>query len=151
MRLSPSVVARLAECFPTVKELVAAGLDSLIGCILGREVARSVHRHFRSPEARREVEELERLGVRTSHQQARIEPSEWTGKRLVITGSFEAFDRETLSQRLTQLGAHVTGSVSKNTDILLKGDKPGSKLDKAIELGVDVWDEAELLKHLKPA
>ena len=68
----------------------------------------------------------------------------FTGKTVVITGTFEAYDRNELKDRLTKLGAKVTGSVSKNTDLLLAGEKAGSKLDKAMELGVEVWDEANL-------
>jgi len=68
-----------------------------------------------------------------------------SGKTIVLTGSFEAMTRNEAKAKLLALGAKVTGSVSKNTDIVIAGSKAGSKLTKAEELGVTVWDEAGLL------
>ena len=67
---------------------------------------------------------------------------------MVITGTLESFDRKELTERLESLGAKVTGSVSKNTDLVIAGEKAGSKLDKANQLGVEVWDERRLLDAL---
>jgi DNA ligase (NAD+) len=69
-----------------------------------------------------------------------------SGKTIVLTGSFEAMPRSEAKAKLLALGAKVTGSVSKNTDIVIAGSKAGSKLTKAEELGVTVWDEAGLLE-----
>jgi DNA ligase (NAD+) len=66
----------------------------------------------------------------------------------VLTGSLESFTRDDLKDRLEALGAKVTGSVSKKTDLVIAGESPGSKLDKAQQLGVEVWDEAALLERL---
>lgn len=70
------------------------------------------------------------------------------GKTFVLTGTLESFTRDELKETLEAHGAKVTGSVSKSTDVLIAGDKPGSKLAKAESLGVPVWDEAQLLKAL---
>jgi NAD-dependent DNA ligase len=70
------------------------------------------------------------------------------GKTIVITGTFEYFERSTLTAQLQALGAKVTNTVSKKTDLLLAGDAPGSKLDKATSLGIETWNEAKLLKAL---
>ena len=67
-------------------------------------------------------------------------------KTIVITGSFADFSRDELSDKMKSFGAKVTGSVSKNTDILLCGEKAGSKLKKATDLGVKVITEQELLE-----
>nr|WP_319490865.1 NAD-dependent DNA ligase LigA [uncultured Desulfobacter sp.] len=69
----------------------------------------------------------------------------FSGKTIVLTGSFEAMTRNEAKAKLLALGANVTGSVSKKTDIVVAGSKAGSKLTKAEELGITVWDEAELL------
>ena len=76
------------------------------------------------------------------------EETPFTGKTIVLTGTLESFKREELKEILESLGAFVTGSVSKRTDLVIAGESAGSKLDKARELGVDVWDEATLLKQL---
>lgn len=70
------------------------------------------------------------------------------GKRIVITGTFESFTRDELTEKLTNLGAKVSGSVSGKTDFLLCGESAGSKLDKAKALSVTILNEDEILKQL---
>ena len=76
-------------------------------------------------------------------------PGAWAGKRVVLTGTLEAFTRSDLKVRLEELGARVIGSVSGRTDVLVAGARAGSKLTRAQALGVEVVDEAELLKRLE--
>src|SRR5690606_13982919 len=78
-------------------------------------------------------------------------PGAFTGRAFVLTGTLESYERGALKDLLENLGAKVTGSVSKNTDVLVAGESPGSKLDKARELGIETWDEQRLLKELKNA
>ncbi|HEX7768594.1 MAG TPA: NAD-dependent DNA ligase LigA, partial [Dokdonella sp.] len=68
------------------------------------------------------------------------------GRTVVLTGTLAAMSRDEAKARLEALGAKVAGSVSKKTDFVVAGDAAGSKLDKAAELGVEVWDEARLLE-----
>ena len=68
----------------------------------------------------------------------------FAGKTIVITGTLESFGRKELGERLESLGATITGSVSRKTDLVIAGEKAGSKLAKAIELGVETWDESRL-------
>ncbi|MDX2148953.1 MAG: NAD-dependent DNA ligase LigA [Planctomycetota bacterium] len=76
----------------------------------------------------------------------------WAGKTVVITGTLDSFDRTTLTETLENLGAKVSGSVSRKTDVLIAGREAGSKLAKATELGIQVWDEARLLQAIpRPA
>jgi DNA ligase (NAD+) len=74
--------------------------------------------------------------------------SPFLNQKIVLTGTLEHFTRDQLKERLEALGAKVTGSVSKNTDLLIAGASAGSKLAKAQNLGVAVWDEATLRQHL---
>jgi len=67
-----------------------------------------------------------------------------SGKTIVITGSIQGWDRKQLTEELEKLGAKVTGSVSLKTDIVIAGEKAGSKLARARELEVEVWDEKRL-------
>ena len=72
----------------------------------------------------------------------------FSGLTIVLTGTLERFTRDELGERLETLGATITGSVSKKTDLLIAGEKAGSKLRKAEALGVEVWDEARLIEAL---
>lgn len=72
----------------------------------------------------------------------------WAGRTVVLTGALEAFSRSGLAEVLQGLGARVTGSVSSRTDVLVAGANPGSKLERARKLGVEVLDEAQLRKRL---
>lgn len=134
---------------------------------LGESTAPVVHAYLRSETARRTFAELRAAGVDLSSKEyappraaggtgasagtggGHRAAGPLAGKTVVITGTLAAFDRETLTARLEALGAKVTGSVSKKTDVLIAGEKAGSKLDKANELGVAVWDEARLLRELE--
>ncbi len=75
-------------------------------------------------------------------------PSSVDGKKVVVTGTLNKLSRKEVEKMLTDLGATVTGSVSKNTDLLVAGEKAGSKLTKAQSLGIDIIDEDGLLKIL---
>jgi len=75
--------------------------------------------------------------------------SSWAGRRVVLTGSLESFDRRELTERLEAMGATVSGSVSAKTDLVIAGEKAGSKLKKAQELGIETWDEATLAEAMQ--
>ncbi len=122
---------------------------------LGEDTAPVVYEYLHSAAARKTFAELRSLGVDlASHDyrppgRASSRPdSPFAGKTIVLTGTLESFDRTTLTELLESLGAKVTGSVSKNTDLVIAGEAAGSKLDKARALGVEVWDEARLLEQL---
>ena len=69
----------------------------------------------------------------------------------MLTGTLTGYEREDLKALLEGLGAKVSGSVSSKTNLLVAGESAGSKLDKARELGVEVWDEAKLIDALREA
>jgi len=84
-------------------------------------------------------------------EEARVKPSErggpdLTGQTFVVTGTLQKYSREDIESLIKELGGKPTGSVSKNTDYVVAGDKAGSKLDKAHSLGVKVLTEAEFDK-----
>lgn len=76
------------------------------------------------------------------------EPQSLSGKSFVLTGTLTHFTREEATEKLLTRGAHVTNSVSKNTDYVVSGENPGSKLDKASKLGVKIIDEKDFVRLL---
>jgi DNA ligase (NAD+) len=73
--------------------------------------------------------------------------SPFAGKTVVLTGSLEQLTRNDAKEKLEALGAKVTGSVTKSTDLVIAGEKAGSKLEKAQQLDIEVIDEAEMIKR----
>ena len=140
----------IAAHFGSIDAIGAASaedLESVDG--VGRVVAESVHEFFQRPEAKTVVEKLRKAGVRLADERPKkTEVKRLEGATFVLTGGLESMTREEATERLEALGAKVTSSVSKKTDYLVAGANPGSKLDKAQELGVQVLDEAGLAKLL---
>ncbi len=138
----------LAQHFLTLEAIGQASLEQLIEVAdVGHIVASHVHGFFRQEQNQRVIEELIQLGITwpdielPSAEQAQP----LAGKTVVLTGSLTQLTRSEAKAALQQLGAKVTGSVSKNTDILFAGEAAGSKLVKAQELGVEVRTEQDLL------
>ena len=135
----------IADNFGSMIGLLAADLETLEQIAdVGPVVALSLREFLDEPHNRQVVDELLELGI----QWPLIEPKQQAeqtlaGKTFVITGTFSR-PRPEIKADLVRLGAKVTGSVSKKTDWVAVGDSPGSKADKAAELGVAVIDEAQL-------
>ncbi|MDX2016377.1 MAG: NAD-dependent DNA ligase LigA [Planctomycetota bacterium] len=120
---------------------------------LGKDSAPVVHAYLHSARAKKTFADLVALGIdMTSREWAppteRKADGPLAGQTVVLTGTLERFERDALSRHLETLGAKVTGSVSKNTTLVIAGEKAGSKLEKARELGITVWDEATMLAKL---
>jgi DNA ligase (NAD+) len=123
---------------------------------LGRDTGPVVHAYLHSEAAGRTFAGLRDLGVDLSSkdfvtrgEKPKAGDNPFAGKTIVLTGTLAGFDRTTLTEKLESLGAKVSGSVSKKTSLVIAGEEAGSKLDKARELGVEVWDEARLVKSLE--
>ena len=119
---------------------------------LGADTAPLFHSYLHSPAAIETFAHFKTLGIDlASHdyvdQSTQIE-SPFSGKTIVLTGSLEHYTRPELSDILESLGAKCSGSVSKNTDLLIAGMKAGSKLAKAQSLGIEVWDETKTRETL---
>ena len=74
--------------------------------------------------------------------------SPFTGKTIVITGTLKDYDRKDLTAKLQSMGANITSSVSRKTDFLITGENPGSKYDKATQIGIEIWSEERLKQVL---
>ncbi|MDH2916085.1 MAG: NAD-dependent DNA ligase LigA, partial [Gallionella sp.] len=117
---------------------------------VGPVIAQSIVDFFAESHNREVVQRLRELGVQwEEHDGLSAQVLPLSGKTFVITGTLASLSRDEAKSRLEALGAKVAGSVSKKTDCVVAGTEAGSKLDKARELDVPVWDEAALLQQLK--
>lgn len=118
---------------------------------IGPKTAAAVRTFFDQPRNRELIGRLAQAGVRTEateEERAPIRPpdSPFAGKSVVLTGTLPDVSREEAKARIEALGGRVSGTVSKKTDLLVAGDEPGSKLDKAVKLGVRVVDPDEFAR-----
>ncbi|MEM6049145.1 NAD-dependent DNA ligase LigA [Erwinia sp. P7711] len=148
-----ATAANLAAHFGSLEKIIAADLDALIAVQdVGKVVASHV-RNFMDEESNREVirQLVEEAGISWPAVEvvnAEEIDSPFAGKTVVLTGSLNILSRDEAKDRLTVLGAKVSGSVSKKTDLVIAGEAAGSKLAKAQELGIEVIDEAEMIRLL---
>ncbi|SFC90468.1 DNA ligase (NAD+) [Bacillus sp. OV322] len=120
---------------------------------IGGKMADSVVSYFEMEEVQELLKELEAAGVNFEYKGPRpVSPEEsdsiFAGKTIVLTGKLSILTRGEAQEKLEALGAKVSGSVSKKTDLLIAGEDAGSKLAKAESLGIDVWDEERLIEEL---
>ncbi|MFN2489163.1 MAG: NAD-dependent DNA ligase LigA [Actinomycetota bacterium] len=120
-------------------DMSAEELEAVEG--IGQIIARSIETFFDQARNLEVIDKLRAAGVNTKGPPKRAGGS-LEGKRLVITGSLESFTRDQATSAIEERGGKVTSSVSKKTDHVIVGKDPGTKYDKAVELGVDVLDEA---------
>jgi DNA ligase (NAD+) len=118
---------------------------------IGPVVAQSVLDFFASLSGKKILRRLKELGIEPKSEKVsatKAAEMPLAGKTFVLTGTLPSMTREEAAEKIEALGGHVTGSVSKKTDYVLAGADPGSKFDKATELGVKIIDEAEFRKML---
>ncbi len=146
-----TVAEALARAFGSVEGLQAASAEQIAEVEgVGPKIAAAVRAFFDNPDNRIVIEKLRQAGM--SLVDERTEPSRpqtLAGLTFVLTGGLDAMTRDEASAALKELGAKVSGSVSKKTSFVVAGADPGSKYDKALELGVPVLAEADLLGVLE--
>jgi DNA ligase (NAD+) len=144
-----TVAEMLANHFGSLEAIEAASEDEINAVEgIGRVIAHSVYEFFRQPRNLAVLEKLTRAGVRTADERKAVRQTELTGKTVVMTGGLSSMSRDEAREALKEAGAKVTDSVSKKTDLVVVGENPGSKADKAVSLGVSTIDEKELMRLL---
>jgi DNA ligase (NAD+) len=139
----------LAERFHSLDALAGATADDLLKTEgVGPVIAQSIVDFFANPRNRQVIEKLRIVGVKMTaeHVRPKAEGPDLSGKTFVITGTLEGLTRKEAEDLIKSLGGKVSDSVSRKTDYLVAGADPGSKLQKAQQLGVTTIDETGLKK-----
>ncbi len=139
----------LAAAFGSIDALKSASEERLARVAgIGPIAAESIHQFLRSAAGRRTIQQLRGFGVAMTAPRRFVpakDGAELTGRTLVVTGTLPHFRREEIEDLIREFGGAITSSVSGNTDYLIAGENPGSKLNKAKELGIKVLSEQEFL------
>lgn len=137
----------LLEEFGNLRQLSQASQESIASIDgLGGVIAKSLHTFFEKEEVDKLLEELTSYNVNFNYLGKRVSTdAQLSGLTVVLTGKLEKMTRNEAKEKLQNLGAKVTGSVSKKTDLIVAGSDAGSKLTKAQDLGITIQDEDWLL------
>lgn len=143
----------IAEHFETMDRLAIATEEEITAIHeIGNKMADSIVTYFKKEEVKQLISRLKEVGVNMTYKGKKVEVSEnspFAGKTIVLTGKLSQMTRNEAKEKIEQLGGTVTGSVSKKTDLVIAGQDAGSKLTKANELGIEVWDEQRLIEILQ--
>lgn len=142
----------LARKFADLEKLALAGEEELMELEdVGPKVARNIVFFFSQPENRKLLERLKASGLKFKEKAEKTGPQPLKNLTFVLTGTLSSMTRDQAREKIESLGGSVSSSVSKKTDYLVVGEEPGSKLDKARELGVKTLNEKEFLKLIGQA
>lgn len=139
----------LAKKFKSLENIAAAPIEEIISVQdVGDVIADNVFRYFADGDNIAELKRLERAGVIAGYADATVGDL-FKGEKIVLTGTLSKYKRSEAQKIIESLGGEVSGSVSKNTTMVLAGEEAGSKLDKARALGIRVIDETEFDEMIK--
>lgn len=145
----------IAMEFKHMDQLVKASKEELTAINeIGEKMADSIVTFFEQEEVLELINELKTYGVNMEYTgplpvTTEDADSVFAGKTIVLTGKLEQLSRNEAKEQIELLGGKITGSVSKKTDLVIAGNDAGSKLTKAEQLGLEVWDEEKLMEELK--
>ncbi|NHN33938.1 NAD-dependent DNA ligase LigA [Paenibacillus agricola] len=151
-----STTRQLAEHYRDLHKLMAATPEELVALNdIGGIMAESIVSFFRDPIMQRSIERLLEAGVNPTMEESLVvidRDNPFYGKTIVLTGTLPSMGRDEMGKKLEAMGAKISGSVSKKTDIVIAGESAGSKLTKAQDLGIRIIDnEQELLELMGEA
>jgi DNA ligase (NAD+) len=141
----------LARHFNDLDSVAAAGAGEVAKIRgIGSVIAQAVADFFADPSAREEIEKLRTAGVNFTEPRPAVTGTALAGKTVVVTGTLPTLSRKAATDLIEAHGGRVTSSVSKATSFVVAGEEAGGKLDRARTLGVEIVDEAELLRRVAP-
>ena len=137
----------LAKRFKTFDNFRNATFEELISVDgVGDVIANNIINYFNHEGEQELIKRLLEFGVNTIEHDEEVKEGFFTDKTVVITGTFSSMKRDEIKAYIEKEGGKATSSVSKKTDLVLVGENPGSKLDKANELGIEIMNENELME-----
>ncbi|MBC7327204.1 NAD-dependent DNA ligase LigA [bacterium] len=147
-----STARLLAQHFGSLERLMNASLEEIAQIPgIGPVVGESIYRFFREPHNRELIEKLKKAGVKMTEEE-KVGPEEkpLAGQRIVFTGALRSMERSKAEEIVAKLGGIPSSSVSRNTTLVVVGENPGSKYQRAIELGIKTINEEEFLEMIRP-
>lgn len=140
----------LASNFENIDKLMEAKYEDLKSIPdIGDIIAKSVVDYFNNEANIEQINKLKELNINMNYIKEKIIiDEEFNDKTFVLTGTLTNLTRDDASNEIIKRGGKVTNSVTKKTDVVLVGEKPGSKYDKALSLGITIWNEDDLLKRM---
>ena len=140
----------LAMKYETLDNLINADFDELVAIQdIGEIIAKSIKDYFALSFNMDQINGLKELGINMTYTGEKIEENEnFAGKTFVITGTLVKYTRDEIEEKIQLLGGKASSSVSKKTSAVIVGDSPGSKYDKARELGIPIWSEDDFERML---
>ncbi|MEX0786746.1 MAG: helix-hairpin-helix domain-containing protein, partial [Dehalococcoidia bacterium] len=140
----------LAQHFGSMEAIAGASVEELAAVpTIGPVVAESVHEYFRDKQNRRLIDKLRKGGVRMKADAPAAREGPLAGQSFVITGTLGEMTRPDAEARIRSLGGATSSSVTKSTGVLVAGESPGSKLEKAQKYGTTVMSDDELMALLR--
>ncbi len=140
----------LAQYYMTLDELINAKYDDLASITgVGVKMAQSIFEYFKDKENLDMIDELLKCGIKITNKYTNAQNLRLKGLSFVITGTLDTMSREEAQTKLKELGAKTPSAVSKNTNFVIVGANPGSKAQKAQDLGIKILNEKELINLLK--
>ena len=138
----------LCKYYTTIDSLIDATEEELATIRdIGPTLSINIVNYFKDEKNIEEINELRKLGVNMTYNGKKIiEDENFKDKKFVITGSFDNISRDEIKEFIEERGGLTSDSVSKKTDVVLVGEAPGSKRDKAIELNIPIWNQAKLFE-----
>ena len=140
----------LAMRYKDLEKLMETSLEELTSVNdIGEIIARSVVDYFSLEHNQKIIKKLKELGINFKYLGSEIkEDDRFLNKTFVITGTLDTMSRDEAKEKIELLGGNTSSSVSKKTSVVIVGDNPGSKYDKAKELNIEIWDEKQFLDML---
>lgn len=140
----------LAMRYKDLEKLMETSLEELTSVNdIGKIIARSVVDYFSLEHNQKIIQKLKELGINFKYLGSEIkEDDRFLNKTFVITGTLDTMSRDEAKEKIELLGGNTSSSVSKKTSVVIVGDNPGSKYDKAKELNIEIWDEKQFLDML---